>query len=131
MSDWTRDAEEVAAKRGLVIDRPKSNELFIDIDDAASLRVFHATVGILGALVTAFDRKPSPSGREGRFHIRVTLSRPVTGDIERIALQALLGSDRLHEVLSWRAVQAGQRDVTLFFEKPITTKEVTDHDQAF
>ncbi len=33
-------------------------------------------------------------------------------------LQALLGSDRLHEALSWQAATRGVPHVTVFFEKP-------------
>jgi hypothetical protein len=118
MSEWSDNAESAARAKGLVVRRPLANELFVDIDDAESLETSHKTFGLLGPLVTSFQRTPSPSGRSDRWHIRVTLSREVKDDFERIMLQSLLGSDRLHEALSWQAAARGVVGVTLFFEKP-------------
>ncbi len=118
MSEWSDRAKEAAEAKGLVVHYPADNELFVDIDDAASLKVFHSTIGVLGELVTGFDRAPSPSGRSDRFHVRVRLSRPVKDAFERCALQAMLGSDRLHEALSWLAASKGVVAPTVFFEKP-------------
>lgn len=123
VSDWTVAAESAAQGRGLVIVRPADNELFVDIDDARDLDVFHQSLGVLGPLVLGYDRAPSPSGRPDRYHIRVRLSRPVKDDRERVALQALLGSDRLHEALSWAAAERGVVGVTVFFEKPASAEE--------
>ena len=108
---------EAAAAKGCVIVLPKDEELFLDIDDEFSLRVFYDNVWRLDDLVAGFRRAPSPSGKPGREHITVTLSRPVRDAFERIMLQALLGSDRLHETLSWWAASRGIENPTVFFEK--------------
>ena len=118
MSDWTEEMTKAATAKGLVVVRPKANELFLDIDDAESLATFHKGVGFLGTLVHGFTRKPSPSGAPDRLHVTVTLGRDVKDQFERIALQALLGSDRLHEMLCWEAATRGVLDVCVFFEKP-------------
>jgi hypothetical protein len=115
---YTADMQETAAARGLRVVIPEPNQLFLDIDDSESFLVFVANIGILGDLAESQSIKPSPSGKAGRFHITVTLSRPVKDAFERIALQALLGSDRKHETLSWRAALAGMPNPTVFFEKP-------------
>ncbi len=117
MSEWSNRAHDAAAAKNLDVHRPAPNELFIDIDDAASLAVFHENIGILGDFVIGFERSPSPSGKPDRFHIRVKCKRNLTDDNERVALQALLGSDRKHEILSWKAAWSGVIGVTVFFER--------------
>jgi hypothetical protein len=118
MSEWSDRAEVSAKAKGLVLHRPDPNELFIDIDDEPSLAIFHQAIGLLGSMVLGFTRAPSPSGDPHRFHIRVRLDYDLKNDFERIALQALLGSDRLHEMLSWVAAVRGVVGVTVLFEKP-------------
>lgn len=118
MSDWTDQAEKIAADKGLIVVRPQPNELFVDIDDADGHAVFVKHLPILGELVASHTIAPSPSGGAYRFHARVMLSRNVFDELERVFLQTLLGSDRLHEVLSWRAATRGVTGVTVFFEKP-------------
>lgn len=126
MSEQSRkSAEEAAAAKDRVVVYPKANELFIDIDDSVSLAVFDAHIKILdGALGGGLlcKKRPSPSGAQGRWHITVTLPRPVKDAFERILLQCLLGSDRLHEALSWVAASNPENvqhaTPTVFFEKP-------------
>jgi hypothetical protein len=55
--------------------------------------------------------------RGGNQHFTVTLKRNIT-PIERIALQAVLGSDPRREAHSLRRWLAGEKNPTLFFEKP-------------
>lgn len=117
-STYTEGAAASAKAKGLVIHVPADNELFVDIDDAASIDVFWSQIGKVGALVTSIRIDPSPSGREGRRHIRVTLNRPVESAFERILLQALVGSDRTHEIQSFRCAVRGDKNPTRFFEKP-------------
>ena len=59
--------------------------------------------------------RPSPSGRPGRHHVVVTMPRPVS-PMERIALQAILGSDPIREMLSWFRIERGIEEPTIFFE---------------
>ena len=67
MSDVsTHDAavEAAACAKGLVVVRPKDNELFLDIDDAISLAMFEKLIGILTQRVPCtWVMKPSPSGK--------------------------------------------------------------------
>lgn len=118
MSDWSIDAVRVASERGLVVRYPAPDELFIDIDSSTSLATFERNRDVLKDTIVGHRIDPSPSGKPYHFHIRVKLVRNVRNDAERIGLQALLGSDTLHEALSWRAANAGHENVTLFFEKP-------------
>lgn len=97
------------------------NELQIDIDCEADLTLFEGAwknVSGLGLLRGAtYSRRPSPSGRAGRWHIEVRLAMPIDHE-SRIALQALLGSDRTREMLSWCRLQRGEALPVLFFERP-------------
>ena len=113
--------EEAAKRKGCHIVEPVDNELFIDIDDQASLTMFHNQIGIVCAIfdkqgVTSWRFLPSPSGLPDHCHIIVSL--PINpSSLMRIALQALLGSDRLHELLSFGALREGAEMPTLRFEK--------------
>ena len=114
-------AKELAAKaKGLVIVAPTHYELFIDIDDGQSMGVFVALIVVLNSFrPCVWKQAPSPSGKPHRCHVTVTLESPVT-NLERLALQAMLGSDRLHELLSMRSHLSGDPTPTVFFEKPET-----------
>jgi hypothetical protein len=111
-------AKEAAAAKGQVVVLPADNELFLDIDDEESLALFKSCVEMMEHKVKLeWNMKPSPSGRSGRFHITVKMPRAVT-PIERVAIQAFMGSDRKRECLSWCRLQDGETTVTRFFEKP-------------
>ena len=87
-------------------------------NDEESLQVFRRNMAALGSLVRYSTWTESPSGKPHHMHVRVRLSRPVKHPYERILLQAVLGSDRMHEALSWNEVDRGLDDPTVFFEKP-------------
>lgn len=111
------NADIRAKARGCIVVEPKDNELFVDIDREEDMTVFRTNLGWLEGLVVGYDVKPSTSGKAGRYHIVVRLSRPVRDVYERIGLQAILGSDRLREVLSWRNAVHNSGRPTVFFEK--------------
>lgn len=104
--------------RGLVIVRPAPDELFVDIDSDAQYGTFDRARRRIGSdLIAGFTEAPSPSGRVGRKHITVKLTRPVKDAEERVLLQALLGSDLMRELLSYLRLEADMPDATIFFEK--------------
>ena len=92
---------------------PKADELFIDIDNEQGYRVFTHLVALLPT-VDSWEGKPSKSGLPHR-HIVVKLKTQVS-NLERIALQAILGSDRKHELLSYLANAAGNPFPSVLFE---------------
>lgn len=107
-----------AATRECVIRIPANNELFVDIDNEDDYEVFQEHLDTLDEVVGILEVEEhfSKSGPPHR-HIVVRLSRDVRDDTERCLLQACLGSDRLHELLSWKAIQLGDMiSPTLFFE---------------
>jgi hypothetical protein len=112
------------AKKCIVV-APKPNELFIDIDREEDLEQFHKNVSWFGDFITSHTITKSPSGKPGHYHIVVTLNRAVRDAFERIGLQAILGSDRLREALSWRNAVNGSGIPTCFFEKDPNANKVT------
>jgi hypothetical protein len=111
-------AKEYAANEGLVVREPKEDELFIDIDDFPSSQEFDRNYDIVDRAIGIRNWKATPSRNKlGGRHIVVRLWRNVT-PIERIALQAILGSDRRREAHSFARIEEGDKSPTLFFEKP-------------
>jgi hypothetical protein len=120
------DAEQIAANKGCTVREPAANELFLDIDSeaaAAQCRRLIATMNQHGGIM-ADAWSPSPSGEPGHYHVTVLWHRPLRDMHERIMLQALLGSDPMRELLSWRRLEDGADHdaISLFFERaPGTT----------
>jgi hypothetical protein len=111
-------ALERAKREGLVVVYPTETELQIDIDNEQSYEFFLRQIKIVTRLADAYGytERPSKSGMPKR-HITVKLKTPVTV-LERICLQACLGSDRVREVLGYVRYRRGEPNPTLFFEKP-------------
>ena len=105
---------------GCTVVFPKANQLFVDIDDVNGTNWFHMNISkIVEHCVggeTQVEWKPSPSGKLDHSHVVVTLPRDVTA-MERIAMQAFLGSDLKREALSWVRLVNDDPNPTLFFEK--------------
>jgi hypothetical protein len=60
---------------------------------------------------------------ESRKHLKFAIDSIKHGEDENaMALQAMLGSDRLHELLSYRSHTRGDQTPTVFFEKPGLSK---------
>ena len=101
---------------------PGPRELFLDLDtDEDFVRSEHIlrVLNNNGHGAECIDVHASKSGAPHR-HMTVTLYRDVT-PIERIALQACMGSDPVREVLSLIRIWSGsQYPPTVFFE-PIST----------
>jgi hypothetical protein len=112
-----RDAEA----KGCVVVVPTNRQLFIDIDSKAALNDFWRCWSVFREQEQLHNedmvRSDSPSGEKHHEHIVITLKRDLESDEERIMLQALLGSDPMREMLSWKRVKLGDKTPTLFFEK--------------
>jgi hypothetical protein len=115
-------AIEQAEREGLDVVFPADNELFIDIDNEHSFQMFQKQMDIVKKYIgvvkmneyTMYAVTTSRHGLPGR-HIVIKLARNVT-ELERIALQACLGSDRVREVLGFVQMQNGDPHPTLFLE---------------
>lgn len=114
----SQEATAEAKKLGLSVVIPAPNQLQIDIDDAVSYNVFTRNLGLLKQYwgVGHKSERTSKSGNPERRHITITLNRDVT-PLERIGLQAVLGSDVKREMFSLIRVLEKDAAPTLFFEK--------------
>lgn len=119
----TRDGKErAAAKRGCKIVEPLPNQLFIDIDCEADRRWFdQGIVRIASRWPCTVKITPSVSRKPHHEHIVVTFKAKTFTPIERIALQAVLGSDRHRELNSMVDIILGDPLPTIFFEPMVGT----------
>lgn len=118
-------AHEKAAARNLDIKYPAPNELFVDIDNARDFARFRTLIEMFDRMegVARWVDTPSASGGQHR-HIVVTLTRNVS-QFERIAFQAMLGSDLKRELLSYERHKTGSHpNPTMFFEPKPGSKPV-------
>jgi len=97
---------------------PAENQLQIDIDCFEDLLIFNRYLLIFQEKFpqAVFGVTKSRSKPDGK-HITITVPGRNFSAIERIAYQAVLGSDRKRELLSLFDVDAGRELPTVFFEK--------------
>lgn len=104
-------------KAGYKILVPEPNQLFIDIDTKEQLKQYLSEIERFRDEYTVKEIKQTPSRRKADgFHITVTLDREIT-NIERIVLQAILGSDPRRELLGLFRIWNEEELVTIFCEK--------------
>ena len=112
-------ALHVAETENLQVVFPKDNEIQIDIDNNVSFDLYVKLREVLwgnGHGPVHEVCTPSRSGNSERRHITVTFEKPVT-PLERICLQACLGSDRMRELLGYLQWKNNDPHPTLFLEK--------------
>src|SRR5665213_1744744 len=112
-------AVKTADCRGCMVVIPKANQLFIDIDKEEDKKAFRKHLKTLKKECPGLvlDVKNKPSSSKGHRHITIELSEDIE-DGTRILLQAVLGSDRVRELLSYVRLRSGfRKHPTLFFEK--------------
>lgn len=113
-----------ADDRNLDIKYPAPNELFVDIDSARDWERFKTALEMFSRMEKVRFWQDTPSASRGQHrHVVVTLGRDVS-QFERIAFQAMLGSDLKRELLSFESLRAGQRHPTVFFEPKPGSKPV-------
>jgi hypothetical protein len=103
---------KAAADMGLVVRYPTDYEIFLDIDDEESYAHFKDMLQHVPDVVKV-DETPSKSGNR---HVVLTMKTQLS-HLRRIAYQAILGSDRYHELLSLLSLPTCENP-TVFFEKP-------------
>ena len=111
----SEDAIKWASENNLAVVFPNDNQLLVDLDDYASQQAYERTIALI-AETYGLDDVTETVSRSGNLHRVVTLKTPI-GAMERIALQAILGSDRRREAHSLRRTRQGELHPTLFFEK--------------
>lgn len=119
-----KDYTERMMKEGFRIYYPEYNEITLDIDSEEDYQYFLSMYNRLKADKlplfhdSTFIEQPSKSGLPNR-HIIIRLNRSyILDDIERVAWQAVLGSDRVREMLSLFRIMGGDARPTLLAMLP-------------
>jgi hypothetical protein len=113
------DQVDIAAeKKGLCVKLPNERQLFVDIDSEHSKEVFDKNLTTLSGFfrVMNINITPSASAKPWHYHAVVELEQEIT-PLERVALQAVLGSDTVRELLSFVSIMKGYKKPTVFFER--------------
>lgn len=117
MSDLFEDPYVEAEKAGLDVVLPAADELFIDIDDEPSLIVLREMQKVLDHNQVWNYTTKSTTSQGGGTHVYIKLPERTLTPLERICLQACLGSDRKRELLSLMRIWfMADRPPTTFFE---------------
>ncbi len=107
---------EEAKAQGLEIIQPEANELLLDLDSQQDGYVMDALLPILRDYKFNVTIRKVERSRHGNKHAYLICPRAITY-LERIALQACLGSDRKRELLGLMRVFQGISPVTVLFRK--------------
>ncbi len=117
--------KEYAENNGLEVILPDPNELFIDLDTDQGYQLFKQQLDVLQQIVEAVIVRQGPS-RSGLPHrhivVRVTVPKNdgtngVPSEMEKLALQTMLGSDRRCEILRYMRWRQHDPHPTVFLEK--------------
>lgn len=113
-----KDPFLVAQEKGLDIVLPECNQLQIDLDNDFDAGYMEDQIEILKSHGLELHVEKTTTSKGGNKHCYINAGRELT-HIERIALQACLGSDRHRELLSLIAVITDSPyPATVFFEVP-------------
>ena len=95
---------------------PSEFELQLDLDSEEAVQVFKNQLPVLEQFIKTKHWGISPSRSPGKYHVTLELQVPVQSNMERILLQACLGSDPKRELLSYQRVLKRDQHPTLFIE---------------
>ena len=110
--------DSVQDKLSLRVDKPRENELFIDVDSKEDLEETKYRIEVVQEWTEVIKEVTiTPSKSKECYHVRVLLTLDTLTPLERIGMQALLNSDVKREFLSMCRHLNGDDDVTVFFEK--------------
>lgn len=113
-----KQKEEKAKFMGLKMVKSNDLMLLLDLDSDAHVEDFERSMGILKeAKYPLVGKHLITISKRGKKHAYVRLSKPL-GLMERIGLQAVLGSDRKREALSILELLKGYEEPTVLFETP-------------
>ena len=103
---------------GLRVVEPKANQLQLDLDSARALRKYGMQFSILkrAGLTKRWREKILPSKKSGHVHVVIDMPHGVS-NLERVALQAVLGSDIRRECFNFARVKKRNKYPIVFFER--------------
>lgn len=107
-----------AKKLGWKIVEPKPNELQLDLDGSRAVRRYGMQFSILrkAGLTKGWREKLLPSKKSGHVHVVITIPKAVN-NLERVALQAILGSDIKREAFNYSRVKKHNKYPIVLFKR--------------
>jgi hypothetical protein len=107
-----------ARRLGWKVIEPKANELQLDLDGALAVRKYGAQYAILrkAGLTRKWKEKILPSKRKNHVHVVISLPAKIK-NIERVALQAVLGSDIKREAFNFTRVKKRNKYPIVLFKR--------------
>lgn len=94
--------------------------LQFDIDNNSDLRIFLRHLPWFSCIMHESKQELKAvnfeRSRSGNWHVEIKLSKPLQV-IERICLQAIMGSDRSRELCNWERVKFGSTHPILFIKR--------------
>lgn len=112
-------AVDQARRENLDVIYPEDNQLQIDLDNEHSLRLLQNQLAIVGKFIGSYqyEERLSKSGKPEKKHVTLTFYDVTFTTLERLALQAMLGSDRIRELLGYVQYKNEDPHPVLFLEK--------------
>lgn len=106
-----QELEEIAAEKGLTAVTPLPDEIMLDLDDGATinLKVLKALEDNNWYVVSQLET----ISQHGNLHVYLKMNKELS-TLERIAVQACLGSDPVKEVLSFIRSENHDAAVAMF-----------------
>jgi len=117
MSALDQVPEVDAQALGLNVVYPADDELLLDIDSNADAEWLVQMLDVLRENDESVEVEKTTTSKSGNLHVYIKMDRKLSS-IERVALQACLGSDRKRELLSVLRIWYTDRAPTVLFEKP-------------
>jgi len=122
---YTRSGKEsvvYAKKFNLIADVAEENELQLDLDTPEQEDQYRRMLPHVEDVYDIEEVIETPS-KSGHTHVRLFTAYPLSVE-ERVALQAILGSDPKKELCSLRRWLSGDELPILLFEKPETIERI-------
>lgn len=111
------NAFETAQALGLEVVEPKDGEILIDLDDVASQYVMEALIPLARRVGIDVKVLKITRSQHGNKHAYLKVPYALSA-IERLLLQAIFGSDRKRELLSYARVRKSISPSSVLFEVP-------------
>jgi len=125
--------EEIATEKGCIVVRPSNHQIFVDLDTREAFEIFKLKLEKLNEIFKDNFTVTYTVSKSNRLHAYLHFHKPQRIEA-RLALQAVLGSDPVREMLSlwnWSEGNREEKDVTVFFEKqPVIYLEESQLDMS-
>lgn len=121
--DWEKEKSNIAAAQaaGFLIVRGNENTLLLDLDTSAGLEQFHRMYEMVDSKFKILSSETWKS-KSGHSHVKL-LIREALSAAQRIALQAVLGSDPKRETFGVYKLTKGVEEPSILFRPPSSIVE--------